>query len=78
MAANEFFVPMMAAAIKSMICSSSDDWNYDVVILESGISEKIKRRLHSMVEAKQNFSLRYYNAGPLMDGYRKQSDRSLS
>ncbi len=69
---------MMAAAIKSMICSSSDDWNYDVVILESGISEKIKRRLHSMVEAKQNFSLRYYNAGPLMDGYRKQSDRSLS
>ncbi len=69
MAANEFFVPMMAAAINSMICSSSDDWNYDVVILESGISEKIKRRLHSMVEAKQNFSLRYYNAGPLMDGY---------
>lgn len=69
MSANEFFSPVLAAALYSIKESSKKDTNYDIVILERDILEKTKLRLKSIFKDYNNISLRFYNVGALIDNY---------
>ncbi|MEY8222093.1 DUF4422 domain-containing protein [Enterocloster aldenensis] len=68
MAANDFFTPILSAALCSLI-ESSGKHNYDIVILERDIAAKTKERLQSLFRNKDNFSLRFYNVGSRIDSY---------
>ncbi len=50
-----------AALIHSLLKNSDDQRNYDIVILENGISSLNKQRLYSLVKDKKSFSLRFFD-----------------
>ena len=68
-AANDTFVPYMATMIYSIIEHSSQDYNYDFLILESEISPKNQQILQEMVMPFQNVSLRTVNVAEYISGY---------
>lgn len=50
-----------AALINSIVKHASSELNYDLIILENGISLSNKRRLLSLVADVENFSLRFFD-----------------
>ena len=56
---NDDFSKYFSVALKSLIENSNSEKNYDIVILESEISEVNKKLLLEMIPA--NFSLRFFN-----------------
>jgi lipopolysaccharide biosynthesis glycosyltransferase len=49
------------ALIQSIIKNTSPDKNYDILILENGVSLRNKERLLKLVESRQNVYLRFFN-----------------
>ncbi|WP_213991140.1 DUF4422 domain-containing protein [Sodalis sp. dw_96] len=47
--------------IKSIISNASDSLNYDLVVLENGISVRNKQRLMSLLAGRKNISLRFFD-----------------
>ena len=50
-----------AALINSVIKNSNTNNNYDIVVLENGISVENKERLHNLIRGYTNFSLRFFD-----------------
>ncbi len=50
-----------AALINSLVKNADDQRNYDLVVLENGISALNKKRLYSLVKDKKSFSLRFFD-----------------
>ena len=65
-AANNAYIPMFAAAFKSLISHSSKQYNYDVVVIGTDISERNKIKLVHMAESYTNITIRFYNPGVLI------------
>lgn len=61
------YVPYLSVAIQSIIENSSLEYNYDIIILYTGIYDFQKRFLLSMIQGQTNFSIRFFN----MDAYTK-------
>lgn len=53
------YTPYFAVALQSLICNSSPDELYDIVVFEEDISERNKKLLLSMIP--ENFSLRFFS-----------------
>ncbi|MCT6588740.1 DUF4422 domain-containing protein [Pantoea dispersa] len=49
------------ALVNSISKNSTDEKNYDIVILENNVSEKNKARLISLVKEKKNFKIRFFD-----------------
>lgn len=49
------------ALINSIVRNASADLNYDLVVLENGISQRNKQRLLSLTEQHAHFSLRFFD-----------------
>jgi len=49
------------ALINSIIKNSHSDDNYDIVILENGVSARNKTRFCSLLKGKDNFSIRFFD-----------------
>ncbi|WP_313383225.1 DUF4422 domain-containing protein [Pantoea sp.] len=49
------------ALINSIVKNSHADDNYDIVVLENGVSVRNKTRLCSLLKAKENFSIRFFD-----------------
>ncbi|WP_455844820.1 DUF4422 domain-containing protein [Pantoea agglomerans] len=49
------------ALINSIVKNSNSNDNYDIFVLENGVSERNKKRLNSLVKDRKNFSLRYFD-----------------
>ena len=64
MASSEFFLPYSGVAIQSIIEHSSPDYNYDIILLNTGYSERAIQLLHRVVADHPNFSIRLLNVGP--------------
>lgn len=56
-----------AALMSSIIHTSKEEYNYDIVILEDKISEAHKLRLNTLIEKHKNFSLRFFDANLLFE-----------
>ncbi|WRS27300.1 DUF4422 domain-containing protein [Oscillospiraceae bacterium MB08-C2-2] len=57
---SDFFCPYLAVALGSLVEHSTEQENYDIIILEKSISELNKKKLKSIFK-KANFSLRFIN-----------------
>lgn len=78
MAANNNFVPMFAACTRSLIDHMSQDKNYDLVLLQSDITQENKERLQEMVEQYPNVSLRFFDAAQLLTNYELKANAHIS
>jgi lipopolysaccharide biosynthesis glycosyltransferase len=63
MASSEFFLPYAGVTIQSIIEHSSPDYNYDIILLNTGYSERAIQLLHRVVADHPNFSIRLLNVG---------------
>lgn len=77
-AANNGFVPMFAACLQSLIDHLNSKYNYDVILIQSDVSDENKSALLSMVEPYKNLSLRFYDATPLLQGYHLKANAHIS
>ena len=68
------FAPVSAVSIQSIVENSSDNHNYDIVIIETDIAEKEKHLIKKMVAGKKNFSIRFFDATPLVNKYDLKAD----
>jgi lipopolysaccharide biosynthesis glycosyltransferase len=68
-AANEGFAPALAVCINSLLHHISDNNSYDIVVLESEITEGSKARLALLCSQYPNVKLRFFNPLALLDGY---------
>ena len=56
---NEGFVSYLGVVLTSLIENASDDRNYDIIVLESDVSETSKERIKTL--CKRNVSIRFFN-----------------
>ena len=77
-AANNQFVPMFAACLRSVIDHSTLNYNYDIVLLHSDISEENKLILKKMVEGIKNISLRLFDVTHLIVNYNLKANAHIS
>ena len=69
LAADDAYVPMLATTIRSALMNASPERRYDVVVLERDISPVNKELLREMVSQTPSASLRFCDAGRLVEGY---------
>jgi len=77
-AANNNFIPMFAACLQSLVEQSSDSYNYDIVLLQTDVSQKNKETLLDMVAGRENISLRFYDVTPLVANHRLKANAHIS
>lgn len=77
-AANNNFVPMFAACLQSVIEHTSSDHNYDIVLLQSDVTEDNQATLLKMVSGYPNISLRFFDAGRLLTNYQLKANAHIS
>lgn len=69
LAANDYFVPYLAATLASVAAHADDGKNYDILILSGDIQPENRKRLAQVTAGRKNFSIRYLNPAPLLSGY---------
>ena len=66
--ASDYFAPYSSVFIQSIIEHSKSTNNYDIIILQRNISERNQQFLLSMIENRDNFSIRFVNPRYLLHG----------
>ncbi|MEB6222353.1 DUF4422 domain-containing protein [Pantoea anthophila] len=51
----------LGALVNSIAVNSTEHHNYDIVILDNGISHRNKQRVQDLVSERNNFNIRYFN-----------------
>jgi lipopolysaccharide biosynthesis glycosyltransferase len=69
MTSSDFYSPYIGVLLSSIIENSSKNNNYDILVLQSDISEINKIMLRSIISNKINFSLRFIDVSFIMDKY---------
>lgn len=69
MSVNDPYVPYASVMIKSIINNSSSGNKYDLIILQTDISNRNKILLQSMTENLSNFSIRFVDVSEEIYGY---------
>ena len=63
-ASDNNYVPFLATAMKSLIVNASPKYNYEINVLQTGISEKNQQKMRNMAE--DNFKIRFIDIEPLL------------
>ena len=58
---DDNYAHSLGALFNSIIKASNDECNYDVVILDNGLTKRNQRRLIDLSKIKDNFSIRFFN-----------------
>lgn len=69
LAANDYFVPYTATLIQSIVENSSEENNYDILLLTQDIKPESKKRIKDIIANYPNFSVRYTDPSYLMGDY---------
>lgn len=77
-ACNNAFVPIAAACIRSVAQHASPARRYDLVLLESDVTQENKALLTRMLAESPNISLRFFNAERLVNGYELHANAHIS
>lgn len=77
-ASNQGFAPAMSVAIASVLQHCSDGRNYDIVVLESNVTESTKRVIQSMAKGRENVSIRFYHALPIIAQYDLKANEHIT
>lgn len=78
MASNDYFAPYAGATILSIMESSSDEQNYDIVIMGTGITKDSKNLLNSLVRGKKNFSIRVFDVENMLNDFSLSTEDHIS
>ncbi|HKM07881.1 MAG TPA: glycosyltransferase [Sphaerochaeta sp.] len=73
-ASNEHFAPFLGVCLRSMLEHIHPENIYDIVVLESNLSEDSKSRLLLMARRFSNVSLRFYNPTAMLSGRKLQKN----
>lgn len=76
--ASEEFAPICAVAINSILQNSSQDYFYDIVILESNVLDNTKNTLKYLVKGFENASIRFFNTYSITKNYDLIANAHLS
>lgn len=76
--ANDKYIPLLSVELESIIDHSSENKNYDIVILTTEICDENKFRLLSQIKHHPNFSIRFFNVGSVVYGYDFYLDSRLT
>lgn len=68
-AASQEFAPVCSVAINSILRNSNPAYYYDIIVLESDISDNTKRILKDFVSERENVSIRFFNVVSATNGY---------
>ena len=68
-ACNDYYGPYVSTLLLSIIDCSSDENNYDIILLSNDLSEKIKQVLSKQIAHKKNFALRVVDPEYFLEGY---------
>lgn len=77
-AANNSFVPMFAACLRSLIDHVSEDYNYDVVLLQTDVTKENKAILSGMIEGYNNVCLRFFDVSGMIRDYDLRANAHIS
>lgn len=77
-ATSTYYAQFCSAAIKSLVDNSSSNNNYDLIIIGKDFTTKDKNRLTSLIEGKDNFSIRFFDVGMFFDGYNLYESPTIS
>ncbi|MEE0956032.1 MAG: DUF4422 domain-containing protein [Eubacterium sp.] len=78
LSANEKFTPYLDVMIRSIYKNSSENRNYDVIVLNTDISEKSKRIIKGGYPACNNFNIRFVQVNKYFDASKYFVDQHLS
>lgn len=67
--ANQAFVPVLAVMLQSVIEHTSQENNYDIIILTQDIDSTYKKKLCAMSEMRQNVRIRVVDVGEYFKEY---------
>ena len=65
---SDLYAPYLGVYLQSICEKSQQEKKYDIVVLESDISEQNKRKLLEITSAYKNISLRFYNVDSFFAG----------
>lgn len=68
-ASSDAFAPICAVAIQSVIAHVTEEHFYDIIVIETGISEKNKRLIKLLAKEAKNVSIRFFNAQDCISAY---------
>ena len=77
-AANNGFVPYFAACLQSLLDHASPSNCYDLVLIQTDVSEDNKASLMKMVSAYDNVSLRFFHPGLLLQNRHLKANAHIS
>ena len=77
-AANNHFVPIFAACFQSLLDHVSPENNYDVLLLQTNVSQENKDILSAMAENHPNVSLRFFDVSGLISRYDLKANAHIS
>lgn len=67
LAFNEFFAPYASVTIQSILEFSKDENDYDIILLNDGLSAGTKEMMLAPFEGKHNFSVRFIDYRSILD-----------
>lgn len=78
LAANNSFVPVFATCLQSILDTSSQQHNYDIVLIQSDLTPENQTTLLGMTAAYPNVSLRFFDASALLADYKLEAKEHIS
>lgn len=69
LSSSDFFAPYLGVCIRSLIATTTEKRNYDIIVVERGISEDNKRNILKIAVGHKNISIRFYNVAAKMKKY---------
>ncbi len=78
LAANDFFVPMCATTIASVLSNADLTHNYDIVVLNKDISSRNKSLMLEMCNKFENVRLRFFDIISLLSQYSLKGGMHIS
>lgn len=77
-AANNDFVPVFAVCLKSLLAYVNEKYNYDIILIQSDVTNENKDRLREIIKGNKRVSLRFYDATGLLSGYKLKANAHIS
>jgi Lipopolysaccharide biosynthesis proteins, LPS:glycosyltransferases len=66
---DERYVAYLSVALQSIVDTASNEHNYDLIILETGLNNEARNRLFAQIEGSHNISLRFFDMAPIAKEY---------
>ncbi|MDR2667291.1 MAG: glycosyltransferase family 8 protein [Holosporales bacterium] len=70
-ASDENYAMPLGVTIQSLMDNSSIRNNYDIWVLDSGISDEDKKVIVSLIDGKENFSIRFFDMSKITEEYKE-------